>query len=146
MSTEREREREREPLSVCLSVCLLVSLGLSVRLSASLHLSVCPSVTVSSCMCLCNCGYLQILLLVTPDFANDEYLSGFTVHQAQRCITNSLPNRVIVLMLEHPNNLPPMLSLERLLRMIPERNVLHARRNTPADHEIWRRLAQLILE
>nr|KAG5689581.1 hypothetical protein BaRGS_021102 [Batillaria attramentaria] len=59
----------------------------------------------------------KVLLLVTRDFAMDEWLSGFTVIQAQRSITDTMPDRVIVVFMEDPARLPPMASLERLLRM-----------------------------
>ncbi|KAK7497244.1 hypothetical protein BaRGS_00011538, partial [Batillaria attramentaria] len=64
----------------------------------------------------------KVLLLVTPNFGRDEWLCGFTVHQAQRSITDTMPDRVIVVFMEDPAHLPPMVSLERLLRMVPERN------------------------
>ncbi|KAK7473690.1 hypothetical protein BaRGS_00035087 [Batillaria attramentaria] len=87
----------------------------------------------------------KVLLLVTHDFAMDEWLCGFTVQQAQRSITDTMPDRVIVVFLEDPARLPPMASLERLLRMVPERNVLHVHRDTPPHHAVWDSLAEHVL-
>ncbi|KAK7473689.1 hypothetical protein BaRGS_00035086 [Batillaria attramentaria] len=86
----------------------------------------------------------KVLLLVTRDFAMDEWLSGFTVIQAQRSITDTMPDRVIVVFMEDPARLPPMASLERLLRMVPERNVLHVHRDTPPHRAVWGTVAELI--
>nr|KAG5699449.1 hypothetical protein BaRGS_016295 [Batillaria attramentaria] len=58
----------------------------------------------------------KVLLLVTRHFATDEWACGFTVQQAQRSITDTMPDRVIVVFMEDPARLPPMASLERLLR------------------------------
>nr|KAG5706840.1 hypothetical protein BaRGS_004175 [Batillaria attramentaria] len=52
--------------------------------------------------------------------------------KAQRSITDTMPDRVIVVFMEDPAHLPPMVSLERLLRMVPERNVLHVHREHAA--------------
>ncbi|KAK7481749.1 hypothetical protein BaRGS_00026997 [Batillaria attramentaria] len=87
----------------------------------------------------------KVLLLVTRDFAQDEWLCGFTVQQAQRSITDTMPDRVIVVFMEDPARLPPMASLERLLRMVPERNVLHVHRDTPPHHPAWDRVAEAII-
>nr|KAG5712293.1 hypothetical protein BaRGS_023872 [Batillaria attramentaria] len=87
----------------------------------------------------------KVLLLVTRDFATDEWACGFTVQQAQRSITDTMPDRVIVVFMEDPARLPPMASLERLLRMVPESNVLHVKKETPPGHPVWDRLAELIL-
>nr|KAG5704423.1 hypothetical protein BaRGS_024278 [Batillaria attramentaria] len=78
----------------------------------------------------------KVLLLVTRAFGMDEWLCGFTVQQAQRSITDTMPDRVIVVFMEDPARLPPMASLERLLRMVPERNVLHVHRDTPTSVRI----------
>ena len=86
-----------------------------------------------------------MLLLVTRAFAMDEWLCGFTVQQAQRSITDTMPDRVIVVLMEDPARLPPMASLEGLLRMVPERNVLHVHRDTPLDDPVWDRLTQAIV-
>ncbi|KAK7481411.1 hypothetical protein BaRGS_00027367 [Batillaria attramentaria] len=87
----------------------------------------------------------KVLLLVTRDFAMDEWACGFTVQQAQRSITDTMPDRVIVVFMEDPARLPPMASLERLLRMVPERNVMHVHRDTPPHDPQWDRLARAIL-
>nr|KAG5701788.1 hypothetical protein BaRGS_000778 [Batillaria attramentaria] len=87
----------------------------------------------------------KVLLLVTPAFARDEWACGFTVQQAQRSITDTMPDRVIVVFMEDPTRLPPMASLERLLRMVPERNVLHVHRDTPLDDPVWDKLAEAII-
>ena len=84
------------------------------------------------------------MLLVTLDFCQDEWACGFTVQQAQRSISDTMPDRVIVVFLEEPMVLPATPSLEMLLRMVPERNVLHVHRNTPAEDPVWRTLADLI--
>ena len=89
--------------------------------------------------------FTQVLLLVTRAFAEDEWLCGFTVQQAQRSITDTLPDRVLVLFVGHPRHLPPMPSLHKLLRMVPERNVLHVRRDVTARDPVWNRLARDIL-
>ena len=89
-------------------------------------------------------GY-QVLLLVTPSFAACDWTCGFTVQQAQRNITDTLPDRVLVVFLEEPRNLPPMASLELLLRNYPEKNVFHVPRNAPTHHSAWERLAKAIL-
>nr|KAG5695318.1 hypothetical protein BaRGS_006542 [Batillaria attramentaria] len=87
----------------------------------------------------------KVLLLVTRDFAMDEWACGFTVQQAQRSITDTMPDRVIVVFMEDPARLPPMTSLERLLRMVPERNVMYVHRDTPPHDPQWDRLARAIL-
>ncbi|KAK7481395.1 hypothetical protein BaRGS_00027365 [Batillaria attramentaria] len=87
----------------------------------------------------------KVLLLVTRDFAMDEWACGFTVQQAQRSITDTMPDRVIVVFMEDPARLPPMASLERLLRMVPERNVMYVHRDTPPHDPQWDRLARAIL-
>ena len=84
------------------------------------------------------------MLLVTLDFSQDEWACGFTVQQAQRSITETRPDRVIVVFLEDPTVLPAMPSMEMLLRMVPERNVLHVHRDTPARDPVWKTLADLI--
>ncbi|KAK7481396.1 hypothetical protein BaRGS_00027352 [Batillaria attramentaria] len=86
----------------------------------------------------------KVLLLVTRDFAMDEWACGFTVQQAQRSITDTMPDRVIVVFMEGPARLPPMASLERLLRMVPERNVMYVHRDTPPHDPQWDRLATVI--
>ena len=75
----------------------------------------------------------------------DDRWAGFLVNHAQRSITDTMPDRVIVVFLEDPARLPPMASLERLLRMVPERNVLHVHRDTPPQDAVWDRLAKHIL-
>ena len=82
---------------------------------------------------------------MTRAFAVDEWLCGFTVHQAQRSITDTLPDRVLVLFLDDPRHLPPMASLEKLLRMVPERNVLHVLEDVTPRNPVWDRLARAIL-
>nr|KAG5695319.1 hypothetical protein BaRGS_006543 [Batillaria attramentaria] len=86
----------------------------------------------------------KVLLLVTRDFAMDEWACGFTVQQAQRSITDTMPDRVIVVFMEGPARLPPMASLERLLRMVPERNVMYVHKDTPPHDPQWNRLATVI--
>ncbi|KAK7481397.1 hypothetical protein BaRGS_00027353 [Batillaria attramentaria] len=86
----------------------------------------------------------KVLLLVTRAFAMDEWLCGFTVQQAQRSITDTMPDRVIVVFMEDPARLPPMASLERLLRMVPERNVMYVHKDTPPHDPQWDRLARFI--
>ncbi|KAK7501700.1 hypothetical protein BaRGS_00007131 [Batillaria attramentaria] len=88
----------------------------------------------------------KVVLLVTRAFATDEWLCGFTVQQAQRSIMDTMPDRVLVVFMEDPARLPPMASLERLLRMVPEKNVVHMRRDTPQDYPVWDRLARDILD
>ncbi|KAL8560196.1 hypothetical protein ACOMHN_021690 [Nucella lapillus] len=87
----------------------------------------------------------KVMLLVTQSFAQDDWSCGFTVHQAQRSITDTLPNRVLVVFLEDPRHLPPMASLERLLRHYPEPNVFHVPRETPVNSPVWEQLAQAVL-
>nr|KAG5695320.1 hypothetical protein BaRGS_006544 [Batillaria attramentaria] len=86
----------------------------------------------------------KVMLLVTRDFARDEWACGFTVQQAQRSITDTMPDRVIVVFMEDPARLPPMASLERLLRMVPERNVMYVHKDTPPHDPQWDRLAMAI--
>ncbi|KAK7481408.1 hypothetical protein BaRGS_00027364 [Batillaria attramentaria] len=86
----------------------------------------------------------KVMLLVTRDFARDEWACGFTVQQAQRSITDTMPDRVIVVLMEDPARLPPMASLERLLRMVPERNVMYVHKDTPPHDPQWDRLAMAI--
>ncbi|KAK7111543.1 hypothetical protein V1264_011154 [Littorina saxatilis] len=86
----------------------------------------------------------KVVLLVTRDFSQDEWACGFTVQQAQRSITDTMPDRVIVVFLEEPRVLPAMPSLQLLLRMVPERNILHVHRDTPPQHQVWKTLADLI--
>ncbi|KAK7501699.1 hypothetical protein BaRGS_00007130 [Batillaria attramentaria] len=88
----------------------------------------------------------KVVLLVTRAFATDEWLCGFTVQQAQRSIMDTMPDRVLVVFMEDPARLPPMASLERLLRMVPEKNMVHVRRDTPVDDPVWDRLARDILD
>ncbi|XP_076445079.1 toll-like receptor 4 [Babylonia areolata] len=88
----------------------------------------------------------KVVLLVTPAFAEDDWSCGFTVHQAQRSITDTLPNRVLVVFMEDPRRLPPMASLERMLRHYPECNVFHVPRHAPVHHPVWDRLARAIVE
>ncbi|XP_076445731.1 LOW QUALITY PROTEIN: uncharacterized protein LOC143283401 [Babylonia areolata] len=88
----------------------------------------------------------KVMLLVTPAFAEDDWSSGFTVHQAQRSITDTLPDRVLVVFMEDPRRLPLMVSLERTLRHYPERNVFHVPRHAPVHHPVWDRLARAIVE
>nr|KAG5712276.1 hypothetical protein BaRGS_023855 [Batillaria attramentaria] len=87
----------------------------------------------------------KVLLFVTRAFAMDDWACGFTVQQAQRSITDTMPDRVIVIFMEDPARLPPMASLERLLRMVPESNVLHVKKETPPGHPVWDRVAEHIL-
>ncbi|KAK7111540.1 hypothetical protein V1264_011151 [Littorina saxatilis] len=86
----------------------------------------------------------KVVLLVTRDFSKDEWACGFTVQQAQRSITDTMPDRVIVVFLDEPRDLPAMPSLQLLLRMVPERNILHVHRDTPPQHQVWKTLADLI--
>ncbi|XP_070185531.1 insulin-like growth factor-binding protein complex acid labile subunit isoform X1 [Littorina saxatilis] len=86
----------------------------------------------------------KVVLLVTRDFSQDEWACGFTVQQAQRSITDTMPDRVIIVFLEEPRVLPAMPSLQLLLRMVPERNILHVHRDTPPQHQVWKTLADLI--
>ncbi|XP_070177330.1 toll-like receptor 3 isoform X2 [Littorina saxatilis] len=86
----------------------------------------------------------KVVLLVTRDFSQDEWACGFTVQQAQRSITDTMPDRVIVVFFEEPRVLPAMPSLRLLLRMVPERNILHVHRDTPPQHPVWKTLADLI--
>nr|KAG5695624.1 hypothetical protein BaRGS_032264 [Batillaria attramentaria] len=44
----------------------------------------------------------------TTEEGVDEWLCGFTVQQAQRSITDTMPDRVIVVFMEDPARLPPM--------------------------------------
>ncbi|KAK7097190.1 toll-like receptor 3 [Littorina saxatilis] len=76
----------------------------------------------------------KVLLLVTREFSKDEWACGFTVQQAQRSITDTMPDRVIVVFLEEPRVLPAMPSLQLLLRMVPESNILHVHGDTPPQH------------
>ncbi|KAK7111536.1 hypothetical protein V1264_011147 [Littorina saxatilis] len=86
----------------------------------------------------------KVVLLVTRDFSQDEWACGFTVQQAQRSITDTMPDRVIIVFLDEPRVLPAMPSLQLLLRMVPERNILHVHRDTPPQHQVWKTLADLI--
>ncbi|KAK7110920.1 hypothetical protein V1264_014715 [Littorina saxatilis] len=86
----------------------------------------------------------KVLLLVTRELSRDEWACGFTVQQAQRSITDTMPDRVIVVFLEEPRVLPAMPSLQLLLRMVPESNILHVHRDTPPRHHVWKTLAHLI--
>ncbi|KAK7481393.1 hypothetical protein BaRGS_00027349 [Batillaria attramentaria] len=86
----------------------------------------------------------KVMLLVTRDFARDEWACGFTVQQAQRSITDTMPDRVIVVFMDDPARLPPMASLERLLRMVPERNVMYVHKDTSPHDPQWDRLAMAI--
>ena len=83
--------------------------------------------------------------MVTPAFAACELTCGFTVQQAQYSITDTSPDRVVVVFLEDPHHLPPMASLELLLRNYPEGNVFHVHKDTPPNHPVWARLAKAIL-
>ncbi|XP_070205922.1 toll-like receptor 4 [Littorina saxatilis] len=87
----------------------------------------------------------KVLLLVPRAFAEDDWSCGFTVQQAQRSITDTLPDRVLVLFMDDPSTLPPMASLELLMRNYPERNVFHVHRDTPVEDPVWQRLAEAIL-
>ena len=87
---------------------------------------------------------MQILLLVTADFSRDEWACGFTVQQAQRGITDALPDRVIVVFLDPVRHVPALASLRALLRMVPEAHVLHVPRDAPLGHPAWETLAGLI--
>ncbi|KAK7496123.1 hypothetical protein BaRGS_00012533 [Batillaria attramentaria] len=92
----------------------------------------------------------KILLLVTRELLQDRW-AGFLVNHAQRSISDIMPDRVIVVFMEQPANLaqgppdhPARVSMQRLLRMVPERNVFHVHRDIPPNHPVWDRLTQLI--
>ncbi|KAK7496124.1 hypothetical protein BaRGS_00012534 [Batillaria attramentaria] len=92
----------------------------------------------------------KILLLVTRELLQDRW-AGFLVNHAQRSISDIMPDRVIVVFMEQPAHLaqgppdhPARVSMERLLRMVPERNVFHVHRDIPPNHPVWDRLTQLI--
>ncbi|KAK7496127.1 hypothetical protein BaRGS_00012537 [Batillaria attramentaria] len=92
----------------------------------------------------------KILLLVTRELLQDRW-AGFLVNHAQRSISDIMPDRVIVVFMEQPANLaqgpldyPTRVSMERLLRMVPERNVFHVHRDISPNHPAWDRLIQLI--
>ena len=83
---------------------------------------------------------------MTRDFCLDEWACGFTVQQAQRSLSDVMPDRVIVVFLERIRDLPALDSLRALLRMVPETHVLHVHRDTPPDHPAWDALADLITQ
>ncbi|KAK7496125.1 hypothetical protein BaRGS_00012535 [Batillaria attramentaria] len=92
----------------------------------------------------------KILLLVTRELLQDRW-AGFLVNHAQRSISDIMPDRVIVVFMEQPAHLsqgppdhPARVSMERLLRMVPERNVFHVHRDIPPNHPVWDRLTELI--
>ncbi|KAK7496179.1 hypothetical protein BaRGS_00012589 [Batillaria attramentaria] len=92
----------------------------------------------------------KILLVVTRELLQDRW-AGFLVNHAQRSISDIMPDRVIVVFMEQPANLaqgppdhPARVSMKRLLRMVPERNVFHVHRDIPPNHPVWDRLTQLI--
>ena len=85
-----------------------------------------------------------MVLLVTADFSQDEWACGFTVQQAQRGITDALPDRVIVVFLDPVRHVPALASLRALLRMVPETHVLEVPKDAPPEHPAWEALADLI--
>ncbi|XP_076441085.1 toll-like receptor 4 [Babylonia areolata] len=88
----------------------------------------------------------KVLVLVTRAFSEgDDWACSFAVAQAQRSINANMPDRVIVIFFEDPARLQAMPALAKLLRMVPEGNVMYIRYGTPADHPVWRDLADLIL-
>ncbi|KAK7108677.1 toll-like receptor 6 [Littorina saxatilis] len=87
----------------------------------------------------------KVLLVVTRAFSQCDWSCSFSVQQAQRSISDTLPDRVLVLFLQDLHTLPPMASLELLLRNYPERNVFHAHRDLPERHAAWEALASAIL-
>lgn len=88
----------------------------------------------------------KVVLLVTQAFSQDDWACGFAVTQAQRSISANMPDRVIVLFFEDPSRLPAMPPLQMLLRMVPEKNILYVRPGTPQDHDVWKILADMILD
>ena len=87
----------------------------------------------------------QTLLLVTRDFCRDEWACGFSVKQALRHINDDTPDMVIVLFLERARVLRAMPSLHMLLRMVPETNVFHVHPDMPAQHPVWKALAEAVV-
>ena len=79
---------------------------------------------------------LQIVVMVTANFLQDQW-SGLAVHQAQLGVSDTMPHRVLLLYMmqdrhDHhhhhqpdPLNRPSPVSLQRLVRMLPESNVFH---------------------
>ena len=86
----------------------------------------------------------KVLLLVTQDFLEDEWCI-FAAHHSQRNILDPLPDRLLVVFIDDPRHIPPMSWLHELLRTLPEQNVFHVPRDTPAGHPVWGRLAEAII-
>nr|KAG5706045.1 hypothetical protein BaRGS_028154 [Batillaria attramentaria] len=94
--------------------------------------------------------WTEKILQLVDDGWKDRW-AGFLVNHAQRSISDIMPDRVIVVFMEQPANLaqgpldyPTRVSMERLLRMVPERNVFHVHRDISPNHPAWDRLIQLI--
>ncbi|KAK7087135.1 hypothetical protein V1264_021224 [Littorina saxatilis] len=82
----------------------------------------------------------KVVLLVTQTFLQDDW-SGFSVLQAQGSISDTLPDRVLVLMMgplqPWAARVPSHLSMRTLLRMIPESCVYHVPGTVTSRHSIW---------
>ncbi|KAK7087134.1 hypothetical protein V1264_021223 [Littorina saxatilis] len=82
----------------------------------------------------------KVVLLVTQTFLQDDW-SGFSVLQAQGSISDTLPDRVLVLMVgplqPWAAREPSHLSMRTLLRMIPESCVYHVPGAVTSRHNIW---------
>ncbi|KAK7102541.1 toll-like receptor 3 [Littorina saxatilis] len=82
----------------------------------------------------------KVVLLVTQTFLQDDW-SGYSVLQAQGSISDTLPDRVLVLMVgplqAWTAREPSHLSLRTLLRMIPESCVYHVPGAVTSRHNIW---------
>ncbi|XP_070193096.1 toll-like receptor 4 [Littorina saxatilis] len=89
----------------------------------------------------------KVVLLVTQTFLQDDW-SGYSVLQAQGSISDTLPDRVLVLMVgplqPWTAREPSHLSLRTLLRMIPESCVYHVPGAVTSRHNIWATLGERI--
>ena len=78
----------------------------------------------------------------------EDHWSGFAVQQAQGVISDMTPDRVLVLYVGQPRldaaRGPTHLSMDRLLRMVAERNVYHVPNYVTLRHPIWAALADAI--
>ncbi|KAK7102540.1 toll-like receptor 3 [Littorina saxatilis] len=89
----------------------------------------------------------KVVLLVTQTFLQDDW-SGYSVLQAQGSISDTLPDRVLVLMVgplqPWTAREPSHLSMRTLLRMIPESCVYHVPGAFTPRHNIWTTLGDRI--
>ena len=91
---------------------------------------------------------MQVVLLVTQAMLEDGW-SGFLVLQAQCSISDTMPDRVLVLLVDQLQapaeaGCPTHVSTRRLLRMVPESSVYQVPRHATRRHSLWRCLAEAI--